>query len=147
MNLLQPVWDAEVETCEGAMLRAVRLGRHAGAERLAATLYELEPGAPVSPLHFHHANEELLFVLDGTPTLRPAEGGERVLATGAVVAFPTGPAGTHQILNRSDDTARVLICATNDVPEVAVQVENKRLAIITADGLRLAPADPPMTDA
>lgn len=70
MNLLEPDWDAEVDAGAGAILRAVRVGQHAGARSLGATLYEIEPGTIVSPLHFHHANEELLFVLSGTPTLR-----------------------------------------------------------------------------
>jgi uncharacterized cupin superfamily protein len=144
VNLFDPTWDAEVDTGKGDTLRAVRLGRHAGADRLAATLYELEPGAPVSPLHFHHANEELLFVLEGTPTLRLGQDNERVLAAGAIVAFPVGPGGTHQILNRSDASARVLICATNDVPDVAEQVEHGQMAIMTTDGLRLAPATEPI---
>jgi uncharacterized cupin superfamily protein len=147
VNLFDPTWDAEVDTVEGAKLRAVRLGQHARADRLAATLYELEPGAPVSPLHFHHANEELLFVLEGTPTVRLGEKDERVLAAGEIVAFPAGPGGTHQVLNRSDTSARVLICATNEVPDVAEQVECKRLAIITKDGLRLAPAIDPIAQA
>jgi uncharacterized cupin superfamily protein len=144
VNLFDPTWDAAVDTGEGATLRAVRLGQHAGANRLAATLYELEPGAPVSPLHFHHANEELLFVLEGTPTLRLGQERERVLAAGEIVAFPAGPSGVHQVLNRSDISARVLICATNDVPDLAEQVEHERLAIITADGLRLVPATEPI---
>ena len=144
MNLLEPAWDAEVEV-GGATLRAVRLGAHAGARRLAANLYELEPGAIVSPLHFHHANEELLFVLSGEPTLRLGGGEERVLGPGAVASFPAGVEGTHQVVNRSAAPARVLICATNDLPEVAEQPENETLAVITADGLRLVPAVPPVS--
>lgn len=144
MNLLRPTWDAEVTT-DGTVLRAVRLGQHAGAERLAANLYELEPGAVVSPLHFHHVNEELLFVLSGTPTLRDGSDEERTLDPGDVIAFPTGSAGTHQVLNRSGELARVLICATNDLPEVAEQVENETLAVITRDGLRLVPASDPVS--
>lgn len=141
MNLLEPRWDAEVDAGGGATLRAVRLGAHAGADRLGATLYELEPGAFASPLHFHHASEELLLVLAGTPTLRRAEGDERALSPGEVVAFPAGPEGVHQVVNRSTASARVLICSTNDVPEVAEQVESGTLAVITRDGLRLVPPD------
>ena len=144
-NLTDPSWDAEVDA-GGAVLRAVRLARHAGASRLAANLYELECGAAVSPLHFHHANEELLFVLAGTPTLRRGDGDERTLAPGEVVSFPAGPAGAHQILNRSAQAARVLICATNNLPEVAEQVVTATLAVITESGLRLLP-DAPSADA
>jgi len=144
MNLLSPTWDAEIAAA-GATLRAVRLAQHAGAERLAANLYELDSGAMVSPLHFHHANEELLFVISGTPTLRLGADDERTLSPGEVVAFPVGPAGTHQVLNRSAEPARVLICATNNVPEVAEQVENDILAVITPEGLRLLPTSDPVT--
>jgi uncharacterized cupin superfamily protein len=110
--------------------------------RLAASLYELEPGAVVSPLHFHHHNEELLFVLSGTPAVRRSDGDLRDLAPGEVVAFPPGPGGQHQILNCSKAPARVLICATDDLPEVAEQPENQMLAILTRTGLRLVPNTP-----
>ncbi|MGO9902332.1 MAG: cupin domain-containing protein [Solirubrobacteraceae bacterium] len=142
MNLLNPSWDAELDTGTGAILRAVRLARHAGATRLAANLYELEPGAFVSPLHFHHRNEELLFVIAGTPSLRRSPRDIQDLEPGAIVAFPPGPAGQHQIGNRSNDPARVLICATDDVPEVAEQPEAEQIAVITNTGLRLLPLTP-----
>lgn len=142
MNLHHPIWDAEVDAGDGAILRAVRLGKHAGSVRLAANLYELEPGAVVSPLHFHHHNEELLFVLSGRPALRRSDDDVRDLAPGEVVAFPTGPAGQHQVLNRSDAPARVLICATGHLPEVAEQPESQLLAILTTTGLRLVPNTP-----
>ena len=136
MNLLEPTWDAEVAR-NGATLRAVRLAQHAGARRLAANLYELETGAAVSPLHFHHANEELLLVLAGTPTVRTGPADERELRPGEVVAFRAGPEGVHQVLNRAAAPARVLICATTELPEVAEQPEEGRTAVITTDGLRL----------
>jgi uncharacterized cupin superfamily protein len=144
MNLFEPQWDAEVTGAGGPVLRAVRLARHAGAERLAANLYELEPGATVSPLHFHHANEELLLVLSGEPTLRRGDEDEETLQSGAVVAFPVGPIGVHQILNRSEAPSRVLIVATADLPEVAEQPEAGQLAIITAEGLRITPRAEPV---
>jgi uncharacterized cupin superfamily protein len=144
INLHHPARDAEVPS-ETGTLRAVRLAQHAGASRLAANLYELEQGAVASPLHFHHGNEELLFVLAGTPTLRRGPDDERTLEPGEVVSFPAGPDGVHQILNRAAQPARVLIAATNDVPEVAEQVENQQLAVITGDGLRVLPRTAPIT--
>lgn len=139
MNLFKPKWDAEVANASGEILRAVRLGAHAGARCLAANLYEMESGVEVSPLHCHHANEELLLVLSGTPTLRRGVGQEETLEPGAVVAFPVGPEGAHQVVNRSRAMARVLIVATAALPEVAEQPEEGRLAIITTDGLRIVP--------
>ena len=144
VNLNEPTWDAEVTDEGGSILRAVRLGAHAGANRLAANLYELEPGAKVSPLHFHHANEEMLLAVSGEPTLRRGQDDERPLTPGEVVAFPVGPEGTHQIVNRSKAAARVLIFATSALPEVAEQPEEDRLAIITTEGLRIADRPAPI---
>ena len=49
------------------------------------------------PYHAHHANEELLIVLDGTLELRTPEG-MREVAKGSVVAFPAGLAGCAMCL-------------------------------------------------
>ena len=137
-NLFDPSWDFEGERSD-ATTRAVRLGHHAGAERLGATLYELESGAIASPLHFHHGAEELLFVIAGEPSLRTGVGEdeERVLTTGEVVAFPPARAGTHQIVNRAAAPARVLVCSTNDLPEVAEQVETGLTVVLTDEYDRL----------
>jgi uncharacterized cupin superfamily protein len=138
-NLYDPVWDFEGSRDGGATTRAVRLGAHAGAKRLGATLYELERGAIASPLHFHHGAEEMLFVIAGRPTLRTGIDGseERILATGEVVSFPAGREGTHQILNRAPFPARILVCSTNDLPEVAEQVETGLTVVLTTEYDRL----------
>jgi uncharacterized cupin superfamily protein len=137
-NLFDPDWEFEGERGEG-IARAARLGRLAGAERLGASLYELETGAIASPLHFHHGAEELLFVLAGEPTLRTGAGKdqERTLATGEVVSFPPGREGAHQIVNRAAAPARVLICSTNDLPEVAEQIETGLTVVLTSEYDRL----------
>lgn len=135
-NLFEPSWDFEGPQGDGTA-RAAQLARRAGAERLGATLYELESGAMASPLHFHHGAEELLFVIAGTPTLRVAEGEERTLGAGDVVSFPAGREGTHQILNRGEAPVRVLVCSTNDLPEVAEQVETGITVVLTAESDRL----------
>jgi uncharacterized cupin superfamily protein len=111
-NILNPEWEAELPG-----LRGQRVGAAAGAEKLGATLYEVDPGGRVSPLHIHHANEEMLIVLAGRPTLRTADA-ERELEAGEVVAFPAGRRGVHQVVNRSDEPARVLIASTMIYPEV-----------------------------
>jgi uncharacterized cupin superfamily protein len=141
VNLYEPTWDGEATNEDGATARAARLGRHAGGVRLGATLYDLEPGAAVSLLHFHHRNEELLLVLDGEPTLRGRDGQDRSLRRGEVVAFPAGPAGLHQVLNRTEGHVRVLICSTNFLPEIVEQPEAGVIAFVTEDGARTVPSD------
>lgn len=92
-NVNRPEWD--LDSSEPPFRRrAMRLGSRAGATELGVTLYEIDPGGAVSPYHTHHANEELLLVLDGRPQLRTPDGSRR-LQPGDTVAFPRGPLGAH----------------------------------------------------
>jgi uncharacterized cupin superfamily protein len=135
VNVFEPEWDAEgPDPFRG---RIMRVGHHAGAGELGATLYELDPGGATSPYHLHHGNEELLVVLDGRPSLRtPA--GTRELAPGAVVSFPRGKDGAHRIFNASDARARVLIVSTMNYPEVAEHVDTGTVLAITEPQQALA---------
>jgi uncharacterized cupin superfamily protein len=124
-NIFKPEWEAELPG-----LRGQRVGAAAGAEKLGATVYEVDPGGRVSPLHIHHANEEMLIVLSGRPTLRTGEG-ERELEPGEVVAFPAGRRGAHQVLNRSDEVARVVIASTMLYPEVVEHPESGKVVAMS----------------
>jgi uncharacterized cupin superfamily protein len=124
-NIHSPEWEAELPG-----LRGQRVGADAGAEKLGATLYEVDPGGRVSPLHIHHANEEMLVVVSGRPTLRTPEA-ERELEPGEVVAFLSGRRGAHQVLNRSDEPARVLIVSTMHYPEVVEHPDSAKVVAIT----------------
>ena len=119
-NIHEPCWDAELHV--PFRLRAARVGAHAGARDLGVTLYEIEAGGAISPYHVHHANEELLIVLAGRPRLRtPA--GTATLDPGSVVAFPPGPEGAHRISNAGPEPARVLVCSTMRLPEIAEHLD------------------------
>jgi uncharacterized cupin superfamily protein len=82
-----------------------------GAARLGATVYEVDPGDRHCPYHYEGVEEEFVLVLAGSPTLR-AEDGEHVLAVGDLVCFPPGPAGGHQLANRSEDVVRFAMLST-----------------------------------
>jgi uncharacterized cupin superfamily protein len=103
-------WDAENDR-EGFRHRATRVGARLGARALGAGLYELPPGEKTWPYHYTYGMEEWLLIVSGTPTLRAPEG-ERELARGDVVVFREGPEGAHQLINRSDEVARVLILSS-----------------------------------
>ncbi len=115
-NVFEPSWDAEADR-DPYRWRRSWIGRRAGSERLGASLFEVLPGASTFPLHAHHANEELIVVLAGRPTLRTTDG-ERELAPGEVIACPAGLRGAHRLDNRGDDPVRVLIVSTMNAPEV-----------------------------
>jgi len=96
--------------------------------RLGASLYELPPGEKTFPYHYELGNDELLVVIAGRPTLRDAAG-EDELGPGDCVLFPSGPEGAHQLVNRSDEPARVLFVSNLALPRAAVQPESGKLMI------------------
>ncbi|MEA2362894.1 MAG: hypothetical protein QOD71_2039 [Thermoleophilaceae bacterium] len=122
-NLFEPEWDAQRDEPPFRWRRA-RLGRQAGARDLGASLFELPPGAASFPLHAHYANEELLLVLAGRPTLTGADGTARTLEPGEVVACPPGREGAHRLDNNGAEPARVLIVSTMKAPEVNEMLED-----------------------
>jgi uncharacterized cupin superfamily protein len=124
-NVFEPEWDAEQNRPPFTWRRS-RVGRQAGAEDLGASLFEVPPGSSTFPLHVHHANEEMLIVLAGTPTLRTLEG-DRELQPGELVAFPAGDRGGHRIDNRSDSPVRLLMVSTMNAPEVNTYPESGKV--------------------
>lgn len=122
-NAFEPEWQSEYPPFK---VRSTQLARQAGARELGASVYEIDPGGRVSPFHIHHGNEELLVVLAGAPTLRTPQG-ERELIPGEVAAFPAGPEGAHQVLNRSDSPARVLIVSTMRSPDVVEHLDSGKV--------------------
>jgi uncharacterized cupin superfamily protein len=120
-NLYDPEWEAERDAPPFRWRRA-RLGRQAGSSDLGASLYEVPPGAATFPLHAHYANEELLVVIAGRPTLTTRES-ERELAPGEVVAFPAGRDGAHRLDNRTEEPVRVLLVSTMRAPEINEMLE------------------------
>jgi uncharacterized cupin superfamily protein len=124
------VWD---EVPDWGGVGALRLDR---TTTLGASVWELQPGG-VNWNHLHHGSEELLIVLRGRPTLRTPEG-DRVLAEGDVVTFPTGPAGAKEIRNETDEVVRVVIVSTNVVPDVSEYPDVGKIGIrVDGDDWRL----------
>ena len=76
-------WDGAKER-EGWRSKYAAVGDRVGAELIGGAMYELEPGDRLWPYHTHHANEEWLLVVRGTPTLRTPEGELEYLDSGKI---------------------------------------------------------------
>jgi uncharacterized cupin superfamily protein len=138
-NIVEPEFDPPDEAA-GFVRRRARVGRQAGAERLGASLYELEPGETAWPYHFHFGNEELLVVLRGRPHLRTPDGW-RELSEGDVVAHPAGRRGAHQVTNRSDGPVRFLVVSEMVGPDVVVYPDTEKVAAREAAPGALEPGE------
>lgn len=111
-NVLDGPLDVEREDQHpGYTVGGTLVGGRLGTEQLGVTLYVLPPGNANAPYHWHHNTEELLFVLDGAPTLRTPDGA-RQLRPGDLVSFPRGAEGAHKVGNESDAEARYLVFST-----------------------------------
>jgi uncharacterized cupin superfamily protein len=87
------------------------------ARKLGASVDTLPPGKRSCPYHFHHANEEMFIVIEGTGTLRVA--GEMLpLRAGDMVFIPPGKDYPHQIINTSDAPLKYLSISTLQEPEI-----------------------------
>lgn len=84
-----------------------RLGDAGGLTEFGVNLLELSPGAWSSQRHWHSAEDEFVWVLEGEVTLIDDDG-EHVLHAGDCAAFPKGDANGHHLVNRSSRLARCL---------------------------------------
>jgi uncharacterized cupin superfamily protein len=124
-NINEPRFDEPREHAGFRALRA-RVGRQAGSERLGLSLWEVAPGEAAYPYHFHYAEEELVIVLRGRPSLRTSSGW-RELAEGEVVAFLRGEGGGHQLVNRTTETVRFLALSTSGEPDIVSYPDSGKL--------------------
>jgi uncharacterized cupin superfamily protein len=127
VSLYGDEWDLEREA-GGYALRRLAIGRRLGGELLGASLFEVPPGKASGPYHNHWGNEELLIVLEGAPTLRTPTG-ERQLRPGDMTLFRRGPAGSHQVINRSPEPVRFLMVSTMVHPEVGEYPDSSKIGV------------------
>ena len=102
------------------------LGDALGLTKIGVNMTTLLPGKESSMRHFHTREDELVFVLEGEVVLRTDEG-EQLLTAGTCAGFPAGSRDAHQLVNRSDRSARYLEISNRD-PEDAVEYPDVDLA-------------------
>jgi uncharacterized cupin superfamily protein len=127
-NIWTDDWDSG-EDWSGGGSKSKRLAR---AERIGATVYELGPGN-FTPYHFHHASEEMLFVLDGEMTIKTQEG-VRPVRRGEVVVFPVGPAGAHGFRKDGEGHCRYLMASSRQLPEVGEYPDHGKITVQAETG-------------
>jgi uncharacterized cupin superfamily protein len=123
-------FTTQFEEDDGGGVRRTKLGHQAGCRDLGLSVYEIDPGGGPWGYHFHWANEEMLLVLEGQPTLRSPEG-SRTLRAGDVVSFRRGPDGGHQIANDGEARVRILILSELNYPEVVVYPDSGIVGALT----------------
>jgi uncharacterized cupin superfamily protein len=76
------------------------LGDALGLANFGVNLVRLNPGDWSAQRHWHTAEDEFVYVLEGIVTL-VTDAGEQVLGPGKVAGFPAGTADGHHLVNKS----------------------------------------------
>ena len=71
-------------------------------------LVTLEPGSQSALRHWHEAEDEFIYVLEGELTLVD-DNGEHRLRAGSFAGFPAGVANAHHLLNSSMANASFIV--------------------------------------
>jgi uncharacterized cupin superfamily protein len=83
------------------------LGDALGLTTFGVNLTRLAPGAASALRHWHHRQDEFVYVLEGELVL-VTDDGEHVLRAGTCAGFPGGVANAHHLVNRTAAPATFL---------------------------------------
>jgi len=100
--------------CQGR--RRWKLGDAAGLTQFGVNLLRLPPGQWSSQRHWHLAEDEFVYVLEGEVVL-VTDAGEEVLRAGDCAGFKAGEPDGHQVQNRSS-TEAVLLEIGSRLPDI-----------------------------
>jgi uncharacterized cupin superfamily protein len=105
-----------------------RLGNAAGLTQFGVNLARLKPGAASALRHWHAAEDEFIYMLEGELVLQE-DAGETRLGPGDAAGFKAGTPNGHCLINRSGRDAVYLEIGTRapqewvDYPDVDLRLE------------------------
>lgn len=112
--------------------RSKRLSDSAGGSAIATHMKELDAGKQSTPLHFHTAEEEHLFIVEGEVTL--LQGDEYIhMIAGDYVCFLPGDDRGHALLNHTDAICRYLMIGQRDHRDSVVYPKEGQVHIKALD--------------
>jgi len=117
------------------------LGEVGGLSQFGVNLTTLEPGAMSSQRHWHTAEDEFIYVIDGEVTL-VTDVGEENLCAGMAAAFPAGQPDGHHLINRGSHAVTYLEVGTRardddvDYPDIDMRAVKRdgRLRFVRKSG-------------
>ena len=104
-----------------------RLGPTSGARQLGCSWYEVPPGKTSFPHHYHCANEEGVYILEGTGEARLGDDTVEV-GPGDYIAYPAGPEYAHTLKNSGSTPLRYLCISTLLTTEIVGYPDSKKIA-------------------
>jgi uncharacterized cupin superfamily protein len=106
-----------------------QLGARAGSEALGCSTYSVPPGKRTWLRHWHGANEEALYVLEGSGRIRLGAAGEEYeLGVEDYVALPADERGTHEV-TAGDGGLEYLVASEMVEPDVTSYPDREMLGV------------------
>jgi uncharacterized cupin superfamily protein len=122
-----------------------RLGDAAGLTQFGVNLLRLPPGVWSSQRHWHTAEDEFVYVLEGEVVLVTGAG-EEVLRAGDCAGFKAGEADGHCLQNRTNAEVVLLEIGTRnpagdavDYPDINLTIRAGARAFLHKDGTPYPP--------
>ena len=105
-----------------------KLAAETGGQQIGCSLYRVPPGVNPWPRHYHLANEEAIYVLEGEGAILIGDE-KHALKAGVYVALPAGGAHAHQVLNESDGDLVFLCMSTMQNPDICIYPDSEKAGI------------------
>jgi uncharacterized cupin superfamily protein len=104
-----------------------------GATKLGYNLTICPPGKKVCPLHNHHINEEMFFILEGEGLLRFGDQ-EYALRKNDVIACPAGKRDVaHQIVNTGQADLVYLALSTRERADICEYPDSNKVGVYVGE--------------
>lgn len=108
--------------------RAKQIGRAAGAMHVGVLIEELPPGKQSSPAHYHMREEEHMWFLEGSATLRLGDKAYEVSA-GDFVSFPAGQKAAHCLINNGTAPCKFVVIGERHPDDVCVYPDSQKVMV------------------
>lgn len=125
--------------------RRLRLGDVARLTRFGVNLVRLPPGTWSSQRHWHTAEDEFVYILEGEAVL-VSDAGEEVLRAGDCAGFKAGDADGHHLQNRTNaDVVLIEIGSRDpehdgvDYPDIDLTIRSGTRSFLHKDGTPYPP--------
>lgn len=110
-----------------------KLGDLFGLSNFGVNLTSLEPGGTSALNHSHSRQDEFIYVVSGSATLRYGDQ-EHNMSAGECIGFPAGTGIAHQIANRGDDALHYLEIGDRSAGDAVDYPDDDLRADLDAEG-------------
>ncbi|MEK9159797.1 MAG: cupin domain-containing protein [Patescibacteria group bacterium] len=124
--------ETSVSSGEKFQFTKKSLSQSTGAQKIGCRIYAVQSGKRAWPYHFHYGNEEAIFILEGSGTLRQ-NGQESPVQKGDYIALPVGPEFAHQLINTSETLLTYLCISTMIEPDICVYPDSNKVGVFAVD--------------